>query len=296
MKTSTAVFSILFVVMALATGCENELDETPNVLPSNDMMVVDAAPPPPDGGATCTDCVAVGTWYRFNKLTVDSLDGEQHPVISILNPAWDRDVQGFELNILFEVTAIDEGSVTLRAINGARVGEDEICTIPATAVELAMIFGTDDGPCHLASAEAASINIYAGTPEFTKNCAPNRAVPNSIPVEQVRLTAELSPDCTRILGGKVLEAGIPADAMDEVCTCAAGLAGSADACGALDPEHMNMDGSCLGCNAQYQSLGQLVSMFGELNKGCLTADGDPAICLEASFEAVQLEASPPECP
>ena len=299
MKTSTALFSTLLVLgaLAFAVGCENEVDETANNLPSNDMMVQDAAPPAPDGGATCRDCLAVGMWYRFDKLTVDTLAGEVHPAVPTLNAAWAADITNFELNILFEITAIDGDTVSLRAINGALVDGEEICLLPDTAVSLT-ISAQEAGGCDFATTEPAGINVYAGTTERSKSCAPGRPVPNSIPVEQLQLTNGVTADCSRITTGKVVEAAIPGEALTGVCTCLAGLTGRADLCPELSADYMAEDGSCAGCNIGYQPLGQLVALVGggDLSTECIGADGEPAVCLSASFEAVRLDASPAECP
>ena len=299
MKTSTAVFSLLlaFGAVIFTVGCENEVDDTANNLPTNDMMVQDAAPPAPDGGATCRDCLAVGTWYRFDTLSVDTLAGEVHPAVPTLNAAWSADVENKELNILFEITAIEGDNVSLRAVNAALVDEDEICILPATAVDLNIAADTPDA-CDFTTTEPAGINVYAGTTEHSKSCAPGRAVPNSIPVEQLQLTNSVTADCSRITAGKVVEAAIPATALTEVCTCLAGLTGPASLCPELDPEYAAADGACAGCNLGYQPLGQLVALVGggDLETDCTAADGNPAVCLSASFEAVRLDASPAECP
>jgi len=299
MKTSTVVFSTLLALCALpfAVGCENEVDDSANILPSNDMMVQDAAPPAPDGGATCRDCLEVGMWYRFDTLTVETLAGEVHPAVPTLNAAWAADVENKELNILFEIMAIEGDTISIRAINAALLGEGDICLLPDTAVDLT-IASDAPGGCEFTTTEPAGINVYAGTTDHSKSCAPNRPIANSIPVEQLQLTNGVNADCSRITTGKVVEAAIPATALTEVCTCLAGLTGPATLCPELDADYAADNGSCAGCNLGYQPLGELVALVGgsELKTECTDAAGGPAVCLSASFEAVRLDASPANCP
>ena len=92
--------SFVLIAIFLLIACENEIDTSPNILPTStpveldmdsstesDMMVTDG----------CTSCTEIGTWYRFNKLQLETVDNGPHPVIQVLNSLWTADVDAHAL-------------------------------------------------------------------------------------------------------------------------------------------------------------------------------------------------------
>ncbi len=309
--------SWLLCVALLATGCENELDETPNNLPVQDAAVPDAAradadAPPADGGggdggATCTgpeaagcgDCPVAGDWYRFTLLQVDLLDGRNHPLRPLLNALWAADIERAELNVLFEILEVDGPRVRLRALNGARnePHDGTFCLLPATSVEMTLL---RDG-CGFCMAEPAGINIYAGAVKsdepsgyVPKNCAPDLEFPHTIPIRNVRLSGKHDADCGHILEAKVVGAALPKSALGKVCTCATAPNAFAEQCVTTD----DVAEGCGGCPGSYRNLLTYLEMFGggmSLQYGCRTPEGEEAVCIDATFAAERLSMTPPDC-
>ena len=298
-----------------ASGCWNEPDNSYNVLP-----YTDAGCEPCEGssagngatgdgdatssGATGADaggepgltgpcsCLAVGDWYRFDSLGLTSLDGEVHPVIATLNPLWETDMGLNELNILFELTEVAQDSLTVRAVNGARVGEEgDICVLEETGVT----FRFPRNGCTLEGSDESAINVYAGDEEHPKNCTTVLPVPHAIPVEKVILEAQVSDSCDAITDGNVLSGVIGEAELLSTCTCLLLGGDLSDACGALDPTYEGEDGLCKGCNDTYINLEELLMSFGALEYKCETGGGGKAVCVDGYFSAYRLSASPPSC-
>ena len=238
----------------------------------------------------CAECPVVGSWYRFTELKVDSLDGkETHPVRPVLNNLWAGDLQRNQLNILFEIKAVDKDQVTIQALNAAWISTapDDYCLLPETAIEF--VFERDG--CLFENTTPSGINIFAGSQEIPKNCALSLDVPHTIPVRNVILQAEFSNDCGQILRGSVPSAAIPQAELGQICTC---LSPSLENCGGPDPSFEGNNGECNGCNTAYQSLNRQLSALGDLDFGC-EVNGAPAVCLESSFKADRLNFTPPLC-
>jgi hypothetical protein len=290
---------IALVGLALA-ACENTTDITPNAFDAtrdDAAVVLDAARADTGGGGGSTGdaavdpcaCLAVGQVFRFDALSLTMLDGGPHPAVPQLNNRWAKDIAGHELDVYFIVTAVDGTDVEIRAVNGAEVagsGNGTECELPETAV----VFHLQREACTLTQIVAAGINIYSGDTDTPKNCAPALTVPNTIPVQQVRLQFDVGAGCGALTNGIVLEASIPAADLRRICTC---LANDATACpGASESPN------CGGCPGAYSNLETLIQA---INAGrapkyeCRTVDGDPAICLEATFSAARVDALPAAC-
>ena len=304
-------------LLILATGCWNEPDNSYNVLPYPDVECepghtgsgTDASgnttpvPPVTDAGASADDatggeltgpcsCLTVGDWYRFDTLGLTSLDGAVHPVISTLNPLWVADMDAFELNILFEVTAVTQSTLTVRAINGARVGEEgDLCILEDTGVT----FNFPREGCTLKGSDESAINVYAGDETHPKNCTTVLPVPHAIPVQQVILEAELSDSCDAINNGNVISGVIGEADLLGTCTCLLFGGDFSDACGELEADYVSDKGLCAGCNDTYVNLEELLNGFGPLDYLCTTLEEGPGVCLDGFFSAKRWDGTPPSC-
>lgn len=307
---------IALTLLTLAAGCSFDVDETANLLPEPRPVQPDMAPAPDaaamtgDGAAdadppdACVpavgacDCIQVGDWYRFTRLEPTSLGGDaRHPLVLTLRNLWARDIERYELNVIFVVTAVEGDRISLRVMNAARgeLGTGEICRLPETAVDLDFVRDPCD-PCRVRMERPQRINIYAGTPAIPRNCAPRLDVLHAIPVTDIQLEAQIAPDCSSLTEGYAENAGIPARALPEICTCP-GTSGPAEMCGDIDPGFD--DGACNGCNENYQNLQNLmVALNGgrPMPTDCGEA-GDPAVCIDAAFDGERWPAGePPLCP
>ena len=297
-------------------GCENTIDETPNVLPISTSSDGGAsgeggaliAGETPSTGATsaaceggaeseadcgpCQECPQQGTWYRFTDLDVISLDdNDMHLAIRILNNLWAGDIERHQLNILFEIIETDGDEVRVRALNAAWISaaQDDYCVLPDTGIE----FNFVKQGCAFTNPTPSGINIYAGSKTIPKNCAPEIEVPHTIPVREVTLNGSFSEDCGSIINGRVPAASIPRMGLSQVCSC---LYPNIEGCLGPDANYPGKDdGSCAGCADPYNSLDQQLNMLGPLDFNC-TADGGEATCLVGSFTAERLDFTPPVCP
>ena len=306
---SASLTSLCILCVLSLAGCENEIDDTPNVLPTGPTAGEGSAGEGSAGegagatagesaGATagesaspCESCAEVGAWYRFTALELESLDGGPHPVISVLNNLWARDVDDHVLNVLFEVRSVEGDQITMGAMNAAWVSEadDDYCLMPETAIE----FIFTQSQCSISNSDAAGINIYAGSKEIAKNCSPEGEATNAIPVRDVLLGADFSADCSQLLSGSVRSAAIKRSALEGTCSC---LSPVLESCEGVDPNFEgNSSGECVGCNTRYNSLSRQLNMFQELTWEC-EVDGEQAVCLEASFAASKLSFTPSACP
>lgn len=284
----------LLVASLVALGaCSNPVDTGENKLPYQSEIDT-AASDDADTSATIDgcSCLAVGQWYRFDALELTSLDGGEHNVIETLNGLWAADIAKNELNVTLEVTAVSDTEVTLRGTVGARVdGTEDICVIDSSAQDF--VFPREG--CHLKPSAPASINVYAGTESYPKNCSTQLPVKHVIPVDGAVLEGQLGDACEGIHDGNV-PAGVLGQAdLGKVCTCLLLPDDPAEKCGELDASYAP-DGACPGCNDKFQSLSNLLTAFGEVSWSCQTTAGDPATCLTASFSAVRLAEAPASCP
>ena len=291
-----------FVILTSACEMENEIDDSPNILPTATVQTAgtDIVEGGGEAGASesgtsnssqCGDCAQVGTWYRFNSLGLDTIDGNPHPVIAVLNSLWSADVSSHSLNVLFEIRAVEGEQITMGAMNAAWVSEAEndYCVMPETAIEF--IFTQSE--CSMSNSVPAGINIYAGSQEIPKNCSPQGEAVNAIPVRDVLLAAEFTPDCGSIVNGTVVSAAIKRSALEGTCSCLSPVLGS---CEGIDPSFEgNNFGECGGCNQRYSSLSRQLNSIQELTWEC-EVDGEQSACIEANFEASRLDFTPPQCP
>ncbi|MFO0750587.1 MAG: hypothetical protein U1F43_33700 [Myxococcota bacterium] len=275
---------------ALAAACTNPVDTTANKLPLASDHDAAGEVADVDPAATC-DCLAVGQWYRFDALTLLSIDGEDHPVLPTLNGLWASDIAGNELNIMLEVMAVSPTEVTMKVVNGARIdGTQDICELADTAVTL--VFPRNG--CHLGPSAESSFNVYAGTETFPKNCTTTLPVKHAIPVARAQLDGTLSGTCDAIVNGTVPHGGLGQTELGKICTCLLLPGQAAEECGALDASYTEV-AACTGCNKNYHSLSDLLTAFGDVKWSCTTESGDPAACLTADFTAAALATSPAPC-
>lgn len=298
----SAALALGLLVALAGQACENSTDVSANTFDAAleagasggtaDARPLDAAGATTDGEAGTVDpcdCLAVGQAYRFDALALTALDGGPHPAVPQLNNRWAKDIAGHELDVYFLVTSVEGDRVGLRAVNGAKVAggaEGQECVLSDTAVEFAL----QRHGCTLTMDAPAGINIYSGNTDIPKNCGPSLAVPNTIPVAQVRLQFDVGAGCTALTHGVVLEAGIARAALQNVCTC---LANDASQC----PGPTESPG-CPGCPGAYANLETLLKAVNggrEPEYKCLTVDGAPAICVAATFSAKRADAEPSSC-
>lgn len=272
--------------LLLAIGCENKTDDTANNLNTG---ASDSAGD--DVAAGACDCLKADLWFRFDKLTLDTIDLAKHNVQIALNPLWKKDIDAFELNFYVHVVAATATEVSLEIINGARVAgtTDQVCLLPYTKVNVTM---PRDG-CALQPSAPTAMNVYAGTPANPKNCAPVNEVKHSIPVRGAVLQALLSADCARIDDGLVSAGHLPASALDVTCTCLTTGNQKAEECGVPDASFVS-DNKCDGCNKKFQNLNTLLNTFGALEYKCKEGE-EKAACLTASFAGGRIDAPPPVC-
>jgi hypothetical protein len=300
-RTSSSSRSLVSGLAALAiaplAACDNPVDTSENVLPwvsEADVPGDTSADTTPSDGADADegacDCLTVGKWYRFDTLALTSIDNAEHPVIPTLNGLWQADIDALELTIMIEVTEVSASEVKTRVVNGARIdGSQTICALDATAVEV--VFPRTG--CTLATSNPSAFNVYAGTLDFPKNCSTTLPVKHAIPVAGARLSGTLSDDCGAILTGKVPAGALGQDELGKICTCLLLPGSAAEECGALEPGFSET--VCVGCNANYQSLSQLLTAFGEVSWSCQTEGGAPAACLTADFTAKAMDTTPASC-
>lgn len=308
-RTTRSLSAALGLVAALATtGCENKVDETPNFLPiAAGDAAVEVLESDATSGATC-DCLVKDMWFRFDTLQIKSLDktadyAGDHPVIGTLNPLWQKDIDRSELNFFLRVKEVSDTEITWDVANGARVQNTGVGGVPAQVclvVETKTVIVTPRSGCSVQKSKPAKMSVYAGTPAIPKNCNSGWDVKNVIPLSDTYIQGSMTPDCSSIFDGLVVQAAIPKKALDNTCTCLTlGGTGLAEECGAMDPTYTgNPDdnNACAGCNPTFQSLTSLLNAFGDpLRYGCKLDDGDVGVCLEATFSAKQITTPPEAC-
>jgi hypothetical protein len=274
-------------------GCANETDSSLNRLPSSSKPDVVADTTPDTGPVGTCDCATVGDWYRFTVLAIDTLAGEENLLLPLLNGIWAKDIAAYGLNILVEVTEVTATEVRLRAVSGARVGgrdSEEVCVLPGTEFDVVH----PRAGCELQGSQPTGINVYAGSTDRVKNCAPGLAPIHAIPARDLVLAATVSNDCGSLTSGKVVSGVITEQALDAVCSC---LKDDAEDCSAIDPGYADTGKHCIGCAKDFQHLKGLLQSAGQISEfACTSAGGEPALCITAHFEAVRMETSPSPCP
>lgn len=303
MNTHSVLVGFVVCTAAAISACANPVDETPNKLPTAQVAdtasdaagadAVDAASDATSTGVPCS-CLKVGMWYRFSSLVLTSIDSNpNHIAIKQLNTLWKKDIEKSELNFYLEVTAVEDDTVKLTVVNGARVAgtTSETCLMATTAEKI-------EHPrvgCTLSDSKNASMNVYAGTPQNTKNCAPTLPVKHAIPIKNAKLTSRFSDDCSELLDGKVLTGAMAKSALPKICTCLTlGKDDKTEEKCVPDPDYKGND--CDGCPG-YSNLEALLKALSggeDLKYGC-DAAGEPGACIEATFHAVKIDGPPAAC-
>ncbi len=271
----------MLTALFCAAGCENELDNTPNVLPG-DQLEADSGVQQEDGA------IEVGQWYAYQSMVLDTLDSKIHPAVSVLNSLWASDMAQQEMNVLYMVTEVDDSHVWFRGFNGVRT-DDGYCLVKETELPVHM----NRSGQTLTMEEPTRFTVYTGTVDIPKNCAPNLTPRHMIPIDQAWFKIEVSDD-NNWLTGQVESATIPERAIDGVCTCVTAPGTPAEQCGGLNPNYENAH--CPGCGPNYHQLRGLMEIFGQLNMSCKDDDGAPGVCMTAHFTAARLASSPVFCP
>ncbi len=317
-------WTLALLALPAAIACSNKVDNSINRLPIPDTTT-DQTSLPSDAtslagdatnlageitqaSANC-DCLAVGQWFRFDSLQLTTLDGIKHPVIGTLNNLWKNDIKSYYLNFYFQITILSADSVTFRVVNGARISDTP--QTPTDGIYATCLLDSADSidtqativlprqGCKLGESAPSGINVYAGTPIYTKNCAPTLPVQHAIPVRNAVLTGEMHSDCSSIDSGLVVQGNFSKAALGKICTCITIGSQPADVCEQVIPTYKGAatgDPLCDGCNDHYKSLQSLLEAFGDLQYGCIGDDGGPAVCLTATYSAQRIEQVPPSCP
>ena len=281
----------------LISGCANEVDDSLNTLPTEDDVVMSC-----EGGGAFCDCAVPGRVYRMTTLALDSLAGvDGHAIIRVLNPLWAGDIGRKELNIFVEIVEARGNEVTVRLVNGLRstgldvpFDEGAACSKEDTAITFTAVPSEDGG---FENAEPTGFNISSGTVGEPKLCSPQLSPANSILVRNIGLRAEFSEDCSQLINGVVSSAAILAEALNATCMCKK-VGGTAEDCGEPIADHVNEDGSCAGCNENFQNLGELMNSLNgglPLASDCDLEDGQEGICVSGQFEAELLTEVPAAC-
>lgn len=302
MSDRLRVSALGLALAVMAGACDFDIDESANRFPSDALPDVPDDLPRDDGADVAPvercDCITEGEWYRFTSLYPTSLAGDpRHPLVRTLRNLWTQDIERFELNVMFQVTAIDNDRLTVKAMNAARgeLGTGEVCTLPETAVMLDFVRDPVT-PCLVRMARPQAINIYAGTPTIPRNCAPDLPTRHAIPVTRIQLAARITPDCSTLEEGVASEAGIPRPDLGRICTCP-GVGGPAENCEPIDPAFTN--GQCDGCNANFSNLEVLMNAFSggrDIPTECDDAEnGVEGVCIDAAFTAARFGVTPSEC-
>lgn len=281
-----------FTLVALClAGCENDVDNSENLLQHPDAAVVDANLV--DAGDEL--CPAAGTWYVFDTLRITEIGhDETHGAIMSLNTIWADDIERKQLNILFEVTESTGTLLRVRAMNAARLDDDldDWCRVPATVVDIVFNRAGDV----LSMTEEAGINIYAGSESIPKICAPGVNPTHTIPVREALLEARLEGGCSRFADGVATKAVLFGDDLRQVCSCLI-PGSSAEQCGLVDPNYDSGNFNCDGCNAFHRNLHALLGGFtGGEPAYEVGDDGLERLPIKATFTAVRLDDTPPVCP
>ena len=282
---------VVLIVGATST-CSNPTDDSENYLP-----VPTKGGDGGGGPVACgkCDCLKAGTWYRFNELSLTSLDGyTEHGLMNNLNDLWKADIAANQLNFFMEVKDVSDTEVTMRVVNGARLADkEELCLLDYTSV---LVVHPRNGCC-LGASKTTAMNVYAGTDANPKNCAPSLPVKHAIPVGNAVLDTVVLNDavdgCDEV-SGTVLSGTLAVESLENICTC---LSGVAEKCGTPDPSFVDgKELGCAGCNSNFFNLMTFLKVYPpKLGFNCSSADGKPAACLTAHFSGLKIDAPPPDC-
>ncbi len=300
------------LVALTASGCFTDPESTQNVFPKKSLSDANLLGDPDavkDDDALAADpCAcypATGTWYRFTTLSVKELAAAMPLVAESLNQLWQKDVNTFELNILFQIKGIQaDGQMALEAYSGGRdprLGNDELgepilgtCVIESTKFEFALPVST----CVYGPAEKVKLDVYAGTTTNPKNCVVGESF-HVLPVTEVRLGTAHSGICDGTaddyLEGELV-GSLSETLLRGLCTC---TKDSSLDCVSPDAAHTTPSGVCKGCSKSFSPLYDLLLLLNDGNDityDCKTADGESAACIKATFKAQPMAESPSPCP
>ncbi len=278
---------LLFAIIVAMLSCSNSVDDTENTLVTTTIQ------------GQCSECLAVGGYYRFTELALQSVAGGADSLTSALNAAWANDMSKGELSIFMRVEKIDGNTVTFRLVSGARVGKDgDKCLVRETEVDLSLPL-TEAG---MGPSISTDFYVYAGSEAHPKNCNPMAAA-HAIPVVEVVATVTCSGVCdprdADTLEG-TFAAALAKEGLHGTCVCLdlGPTTTSDDVCGDFSADYVGMDdegnpnGVCDGCGEKYQELGGLIPAFNggaDLDwESCKETVGADAACLTAGFKAIRI--------
>ena len=278
------------VILLMFSACTNPVDDSENILKIETIQ------------GKCSDCLEVGSNYRFTSLSLESVAGGEVSLMSALNAAWSNDISKGELSVFMRVESIENNTVTFRLMSGARVGADAKCLVTETQVALSLPLNEDGmGP-----SDPTDLYVYAGSEDHPKNCNRTGAA-HAIPVVNVTANVTCSGVCEPqdqdTLEG-VFDAALTKEGLAGTCVCLdlSPSKLSDEVCGDFDAAYVSADGKCDGCGEKYQALEGLIPAFNggsDLDwASCEESAGGEAACLTASFKAVKMDPAevPPECP
>lgn len=312
------------LALTLAAGCTGDPDTRPNVLPDfrplPDQGRPDATGGGPGGGAVVPPGPEFPQAYRFECIHIDKLGENQAngaPPIQagVLNRLWVADINKHRLNILIGIDSVDTVTNQAQVFIGSGIGLDDASqcrepTTDGTRFPAALQPGTavyatapaaDTTTCARPAAEGeaayatvdvnvpseGAIYIYAQDEKGVYfNCTPDEALPQAVPLRQVRARVTLTPSGDRIAGE--LTACLLESDIAQLCSCIG-------QCAATSLEDtIPADMECGGCPKGGIPLAkQLMGIIS--SPECEALTGGTAYELKATFNAVNLPGDPALC-
>ncbi len=265
MRSSSRLCSLPLLVV-VATGCPAD-DEEENVLPTQaddsgsdsgsgsasmsasmtETMTASESMTDPDSTADSTGATTdFPQAYRFECVDIQQLGDSNGDVLQamILQQTWNNDIDGYKLNIVFEVATRDDaaGAATVGIRSGIGTNASDLCSEPTSESDIVDVgydaavtmWGPSDaeGECSTAAAGGATsggtydmalpaetiVYIYAqDTDGTTFNCTADEALPDAVPVRAVEATLTVSADGQTVNGN--LLGCLREDEAEALCSC-----------------------------------------------------------------------------
>jgi hypothetical protein len=194
--------------------------------------------PPPTG--TCHDCLPAlaGVAMRFTSLTITEPVVPTAPdptaLPQFLNGMWTEDVRRYVLNVLLRIDGVEPaaGDAPARLLVTAGAGwhdvpleglplkpGDPLTSQPTQFYLLPGSTGTFqvelDAGCAFEPLGETALGFHPGPEDHPTICSPDNG--DAIPIERLSPTGAITPDCRRIVAGR-LSGCIPKAVADRICS------------------------------------------------------------------------------
>jgi len=247
----------------------------------------------------------MGRTFRLTRLEID----EPYEFAELLNPMWGTDILNNVLNVLFVVTAFEEGTdaafntlefkvgpgwhspklpLALEPPEGGESADsvDSYCHLEGMTVE--MKAGKFAGhQCTFKTTEATALYFHTGPKDSPFVCAPDLVPANAIPIKNLKARMGFNEDATAMTDGW-LEGCITIEDANRICMCL--VSGMCP----YEPKNEggyaedDLTGYCKDkCGANWLSFGESVGAFG-LTPSCLTPDGSKGYRLQGFIDGVEV--------